>query len=31
MMPGQARMIRGQVLQVVDNEYIEAARDTRGE
>ncbi len=26
MMPGQARMIRGQVLQVVENEYIEAAR-----
>ena len=26
MMPGQARMIRGQVLQVVENEYIEAVR-----
>lgn len=25
-MPGQARMIRGQTLQVVDNEYIEGAR-----
>ena len=26
MMPGQARMIRGQVLQVVSSEYIEAVR-----
>jgi len=26
MMPGQARMIRGQVLQVVEKEYIEAVR-----
>ena len=26
MMPGQARMIRGQVLQVMENEYIEAVR-----
>jgi peptide/nickel transport system permease protein len=25
-MPGQARMIRGQTLQVVDNEYVEAVR-----
>lgn len=26
MIPSQARMVRGQVLQVVDNEYIEAVR-----
>jgi len=26
LIPGQSRMVRGQVLQVVDNEYIEAAR-----
>ena len=26
LIPGQARMVRGQVLQVVDNEYIEAVR-----